>query len=487
MKNQHAILLIFIAILAANTGCQKQTKVAWQPQPPYPGLEIPKTSFQIDNTADTTLLMSNGTSVFIPSDCFTTAKGDSVAGEVTILYREFHDAVDIFLSGIPMDFTSMGEKRYFRTAGMFEIDAELNGEKGILKTGKTIDVRMPSDRAELDYSFFYMNPEKGAWEWVDLPENAVNAEKVEAKAKLAAKKTAPNLVSDEYFVANYEGLLDVYFDNYMGKVYSALKDEAIRQKMNAYKFKIYNMTLTGEIRFGNAYYHPTEMLWKEIDGKPIPAWVSNFRFSYSKNASGKWSMTNFSIRPVRGNVHEVMYKNKGVVFQKQMEAVIPLKNLLKLPAEQWQKKYDEELALLAEEQQKIDVLAETFRAVSVKMLGIYNFDALLKLNDWIAITPTFILEGKNNTTNDVVIILGDNNGFIHLKSSELQHMQINPLSNHRVFMKMDGQNQIGLFPTDRWKQVNADSLRAMNLPPFTLTFETKKFNNAIEFRSFLGF
>lgn len=487
MKKQHAFLVLLIVTMAVGIGCQKQKKAAWLPQPPYPGLEVPKTSFTIDNTTDTTLLTSNGTSLFIPNHCFTTSKGDSVVGKVTILYREFHDAIDIFLSGIPMDFTTMNEKRYFRSAGMFDIDAQLNDEKLTIKPGKAIDVHMPSQRAELNYSFFYMNPDKGAWEWVDLPETEVNAEKVEARIKLEAKKSTPNLISDQYFVVNYLGLLDVYLNNDMFKVNRAEKDEALRRKMSEYKFKIYDLTVGGEVRFGNAYYLPSELLWKDVDVKPMPKWLTRFRFSYAKDAKGKWSISNYSISQIRGNLYEVVYKKDGEVFRKKMEAVIPLKNLLKYPASQWQKKYDEEMVVLAEEQKRIDVMAETFRAVSIKMLGVYNFDELLKLDDWIAVKPTFVLDGKSNTTNDVVLFLGDNSGFIHLKAGELEKIQINPPSNHRVLMKMDGNNQIGVFPTDRWKQISADSLRAMELPPFTFNFETRKFNNAIEFRSFLGY
>lgn len=486
MKNQHALLVVLMALLAVGTGCKKQ-KTEWQPQPPFPGLELPKTSYLIDNRSDTTLITGEGTTIFIPRNCFTTANNDSVAGEVTIIYREFHDAVDIFLSGIPMEFMSMGEKRYFRTAGMFEIDAQAGGAKANLKPGKTIDVRMPSQRPELDYSFFYMNPEKGAWEWVDLPENEANAEKIEATTRLESMRKTPDLISDEYFVANYEGLLDVYYDNNFNKIYKARNDEALRQKMATYKFRIYDMTMTGEIRFGNAYYHPLEMLWKEVDGKPVPNWVSNFCFSYAKDAAGKWGITNFKLRQLGGNLHEVTYKKDGLVFKKKMEAVIPLKNLLKLPADQWKKKYNDELALLAEEQQKIDVMAETFRAVSINQLGIYNFDALLKLSDWIAVEPTYTLDGNSTAPSQVVLILGDRSGFIHLKGAELQSIRINPRSNHRVFMKMEGTNQIGVFRNEMWSRVNTDYLRSIDRPPFAFDFEAKRFDNAVEFRTFLGF
>ena len=45
--------------------------------------------------------------------------------------------------------------------------------------------------------------------------------------------------------------------------------------MEDYGFKLYNAIAEGEIKFLKGYYHPAEMLWKDLDGKAIPKWTSN--------------------------------------------------------------------------------------------------------------------------------------------------------------------------------------------------------------------
>lgn len=481
--NNRIITITAFAFIILVSGCKKNAE--WRPQPPYPGMELPFTSFAINSQIDTLLQLPNGTSICIPQNCFVKSNGDDIVGSIAVYYREFHDAIDILLAGIPMEFESLGETRHFRTAGMFEIDAKQDGEKLLVAQGKKIDIRLASKYAGSDYSFFYMNPQSGAWEWIDLPETEVNAEKAEAFAALETQK--PSLfMGNEYFVLSFGRFLDIYLNNDWQRIRENRESKSIKRKLEEYKVKMYNAVADGEILFGKSYYHPQEILWKDLDGKIIPRWTSDFRMKWESDSNGNWVITNYTIRGIGGNVYEIMYSQKDEVFKKRMEAVIPLKNLLKLPPAEWQKRYDEAMVQLAEEQRRIDLMAETFRSFSIKRLGVYNFDALMKMDDWFEVLPTFTINSTQSVYGDVIIVFGDNSGYIRLKPEQYNSMRINPESGHRIIMLMPG-NELGLYPSNLFSGVNVNELRLQTKPPYTFAFESKPVSNAVELRSLLGF
>lgn len=116
--------LLSISVVAVASvflwSCQREAKL-WKPTPPIPGLEIVPQEYSINPTADTLLVTPGGTTLFIPANCFVRVDGKEMEGEITVTYREFHDAIDIMLAGIHMDFYSMGERRIFTTAGMLSL------------------------------------------------------------------------------------------------------------------------------------------------------------------------------------------------------------------------------------------------------------------------------------------------------------------------------------------------------------------------------
>ena len=485
MKTKRLLTIFLSMSLFFNWSCQKE-KELWKPTPPIPGFEIQPEEYTIDPTADTTLVMPSGTTLFVPANCFVRADGKAIEGEVTITYREFHDAIDIMLAGIHMDFYSMGERRIFTTAGMFEIDAYNGDNEVTFAEEKEIDIRFASQYQGDDYSFFYLNPETGAWEWVDLPEPAeVNVEKVEARKEL--EKIMPkNYLGPEYFVLNYIRFLDIYFNNNWKAIGENIKSKAIRQKLEEYNATIYNFDLWGDIKFLNGYYQPAELLWKNLDGKAFPKWTEKLEPNWEK-VNDKWVITNCVFKPLGNNQYELMLKHEGKVFIKRMEAVLPLKNLLKLKPNQWQTQYDEAMEQVKEEQARVDVMAETFRVFSINQLGIFNFDGLMKMKDWFRVAPTFTIADSEPPQGDVLIIFGDNSGYAKLKQYELKDVfRVNPETKHRILM-VNSSRELFYYPVKNYSKWDTETLRATQQPEITFEMERKTVESVDEFRAYLGF
>mgnify|MGYP003583410250 FL=1 len=481
MKKLTLWSLLLVTILI-NYSCKK----TFTPLPPYPGMEVKLTSFNIDSQKDTAIVLSNGTIITYTAGSLIKNNGDAVSGNVELLYREFHDAVDIFLAGIPMDYNSMGEKRTMQTAGMFEIDATQGDSELKIADGKSIKVSLASKYKGEQYNFFYLNPDDGNWNWVDLPSCEINADKAIAQQALDAKKPQ-KLFGDEFFVLNYNKLLDIYLNDDWYKINKLKNDKDLRKKLEEYNFKYYNINVWVEVKFNRAYYQPAEILWRDLDGKDVPKWANKLEIEWKKDANGKWYMTNEpKLIAGENNVHTLVISDKGKTFSKQMQAIIPLKNLLKQSASSLKENYDNAMIELAEEQKKVDAMAETFRAFNVNRLGIYNFDCLLKLDEnWFPVAPMFTLE-NHNETKQVILIFGDNSGYVKMTEKEFASMKINPKSEHRIIIPF-ADNQVELYPIDALLKLDVASLKSQQKPTVTFEMKNQKFNDAVEFRKFLGF
>ena len=85
------------------------------------------------------------TTFHIPPRAFINRAGNLVSGEVEIKLKEYHDFVDFFVSGIPMEYDSLGTAYQLESAGMIEVYAEQDGQRVDLALGKTIDIQLESN------------------------------------------------------------------------------------------------------------------------------------------------------------------------------------------------------------------------------------------------------------------------------------------------------------------------------------------------------
>ncbi|MEM6722975.1 MAG: hypothetical protein AAF598_02995 [Bacteroidota bacterium] len=86
----------------------------------------------------------SGSRLIIPGQAFVNAQGMLVAGKVQMRYREMHDFVDFFLSGIPMQYDSSGTRYWLESSGMIEVYVEQNGEALQLDQGKRLEIELVS-------------------------------------------------------------------------------------------------------------------------------------------------------------------------------------------------------------------------------------------------------------------------------------------------------------------------------------------------------
>ena len=133
-----------------------------------PGFNSPKKEwdvknkeFIIDNNSDTVIRYETGSIISIPKNSFENTKGEAVEGYITVKYREFHNAMEVAMSGIPMN---LGDTAQLLSGGMFEITAQKEGSDLSLKKRSEINVQLATSEKGEKYDYYFLSNKTNTWE-----------------------------------------------------------------------------------------------------------------------------------------------------------------------------------------------------------------------------------------------------------------------------------------------------------------------------------
>ncbi|MBN1950255.1 MAG: hypothetical protein JW801_03575 [Bacteroidales bacterium] len=132
-------------------------------QPPIPAADVPFRSDTIDAGTVNILRYETGSMLLIPDSAFVDSKGNPVEGNVEIKFREFTDVFDIYLSGIPMEYTTDSGSYFFESASMCEVYATQKGKELKLKPGKEIEIVQASYTTREDFDLYRFDKKQGSW------------------------------------------------------------------------------------------------------------------------------------------------------------------------------------------------------------------------------------------------------------------------------------------------------------------------------------
>ena len=163
-------LLLYFNIKSSGIEQVVADKLAAMPYVNPPMMEMQKeyATFTIDGTAGGVYEYESGSKVTVPANAFIDKDGGLVTGEVELKYREFHDAVDFFLGGIPMDYDSASVKHHLISAGMIEVQAYQNGQPVELSEDKELDIELVSTieyHPDYQFNIYKLNVDNRNWEY----------------------------------------------------------------------------------------------------------------------------------------------------------------------------------------------------------------------------------------------------------------------------------------------------------------------------------
>ncbi len=132
-------------------------------------------SFKVNPTEGGIYKYPSGSQLTVPAAAFVSESGEILSGEVILHYREMHDFVDFFISGIPMTYDSAGVNYNLESAGMIEIFAEQNGKRVNMAPGKTINVELvsnvntsPTLNIPPGYNIYKLDEQRRNWVYQDI-------------------------------------------------------------------------------------------------------------------------------------------------------------------------------------------------------------------------------------------------------------------------------------------------------------------------------
>lgn len=187
-----AIALVFFAVQIFNPNDNTPTSheyFAAQPyiHPPLDHIKPNFSTFNIDASTGGVFENLGGSKLTVPAAAFVSHAGEPVHGEVMLHYREMHDFVDFFLSGIPMSYDSAGVQYTLESAGMIEMFAEQDGKRINMAPGKSIGVELisrvnvaPSLGVPSGYNIYKLNVDKRNWEYREIDHMAIISEGIES-------------------------------------------------------------------------------------------------------------------------------------------------------------------------------------------------------------------------------------------------------------------------------------------------------------------
>lgn len=125
---------------------------------------LPKTeSFTISPAITQTIVTKDGTEILIPKNSLVYNNGKAVKENVTVNFTPYYNLAEVAASGINMHYESGDVSAPFSSAGMFNINANANGENLQLKKGSEIQVAFNSNDPNESYNYYMYDSIKRTW------------------------------------------------------------------------------------------------------------------------------------------------------------------------------------------------------------------------------------------------------------------------------------------------------------------------------------
>lgn len=472
--------------------------------PPLEGLNIPTTIYKVIAEKGATLNFKTGSKIIIPKNVFVDENGKVLKGEVELRYREFHDAVDFFVSGIPMTYDSAGVRYHFQSAGMMEMLAYQNGKAVNISSEKSINVELASNYTGKEYNLYKLDTTKNNWACLgkdkvvamdnrvlnkkdtisivqvkDTPEfNTIEIKKEEiqkekevkisALPKLFAEPKKPaqskkdkytfnlDVDSKEYpELALYKGVLfEVGSENktFSSEMYTITWDEAVI-KEGPKKGENYFLTLKKATKRFELVVYPV------FEGSDYESALKNFQEKFSK-----YSIALDKRKEDESRIEEA-YKSQLAILKKQQEDL----------QRKWKEQQDDQFKLMSTQE-------KVYRMFAVSSFGVYNSDKPSLYPSGVSCTAK--LNNENNSRlmcYDVFLVDRDKNGLFSYNKNPVVKFSFNPLSTNLLWTIENG--TLYWLKPEQFKDIKSTT----ELSDITMNKVNQKFKSVEEIKTFFNF
>ncbi|TAE17989.1 MAG: hypothetical protein EAZ95_05500 [Bacteroidetes bacterium] len=396
-------ILLVLSLCAFVAGCnapqeKKTQKVVGKPafvQSPLPQADVPYQTYTFEAEKGAELTYKTGTKISIPAHALLDEAGKPVSGQVSLAYREFHDALDVLVSGIPMQYDSAGTRQSLQTAGMFDIRAQQAGKNLRLAKGKQAKIDMASWQADADYNFYSLDTVQRNWTYKTREKVIINETK--QREKIALEQLRAQLPATR-FVLNVGNAFDISVDDDDAKIQNKVLKNAFMQRFQGYKVgylgEVYGYQAVQVMGLGE---HPAHnLVWELVgsNGLPtLPATKDENLFDTDVKSLGNGT---YSIAFYKGWKNSD--KKQTPIAYIVAKPIMRIASLLAHSPEKWQAEETQLMEKVRQEEERIKQMAEVFRPIAINNFGIHNFDRYLKddlVGKVMFVDASFKLQGES--------------------------------------------------------------------------------------------
>ncbi len=473
MKSRKRILLLTAMSVLFLNSCSD--KIVEKPfiSPPFAGINIDYTEFVVHAEKGDTLLFNSGSRIIIPPDIWIDSANNKISGEINIKYREFKNASDIFLSGIPLAYDSAGVKETLVTAGMFEIRAFKDSTELFIDKNKSLTVQLASNVTDTDYNFYYLDENNKNWVYKGTEQATANPkiQEIEDSIRfLQPKRAFP--FDKSYFALNYDAVLDIYFKDNDNVIWKNRKSKLPKRKAEKYGLSWSGINCWQYLKYHGSSYEAYQMVWQMVGGKKLPRWAKD---CYADK-----------LTHIGNNIYNMHLTAKDKKTSIRIKAIMPLKHLFAYSAEKWQQDYDEIMEKIKIEEERLAMQFAVYRTFEVTTPGLHNWDRVLKLPSRIMVKGDFKFDkemNENLASVDIYYFIEDNKSFVKISFSSTDSLMLVPDSTAK-FVAVLSNNEAAFFSSAEYNKIDFNQLKAN--PAYTFNMKTKKINSKDDFLSLVG-
>lgn len=408
--------------------------------PPVKGIDIPYISKQVNPKEDSKITFSSGTSVVIPANAFVDANNKPVTSPVNISFREFHDAVEIMMAGIPMTYDSAGTQYNFTTAGMFEINASSENNPVFIARDKEIQVNLAS-RINGIYNFYQLDTVTGQWKYmatsapVKYDSAPVNENKTEDLKIADTEKPVP---------PRKAGKNTIIFD-----------------------FKIDYSAFPELKEF-------EELLWEYLPAENTIKDPSKLEWVYNN----KWDYMKLEPYPGTKGFYKLKLANNSNQFEAVIAPVLSGKDYKKAMEDFTvkMKNYNDKLQVRVDEMDRFENERSFVRSYSLKNFGIYNWDCIYTRQDFITCNVIFKIAGYQDLDISSLVLyhIADNSrAIVKYYPSGISKFAFSVRDKNKLVAFLPG-NKIAVFTNEDFRNLFNQIATNDRQEAFTVSMRVKE-------------
>ena len=162
---------------------------------PFKNLDVEFQKYSINAEEGDKVTAISGSYIEFPPNAFVDKNGELIKGMVEISFREFHNSLDLFISGIPMQYDTLGSIYTFESAAMCEINATQDKINLFVNPNATPVVHLITKNDDTKHNLYYLDSIQK--KWIPMGKDKIEKENIKETASKTNKTLEKTNTNDE--------------------------------------------------------------------------------------------------------------------------------------------------------------------------------------------------------------------------------------------------------------------------------------------------